>query len=73
MNRAIKPNDRKWNLNITGKIRLMAEALNNEETIGNYAKSRTIVGMDGELRNVISGASLRHNYQLHLKSQFFSG
>lgn len=48
----------------------MAEALNNEETIGNYAKSRTIVGMDGELRNVISGASLRHNHQLHLKSQF---
>lgn len=70
MNRAIKPNDRKWNLNITGKISLMAEALNNEETIGNYAKSRTIVGLDGELRNVISGASLRHNFQLHLKSQF---
>lgn len=56
----MKQNDKKWELKFDVVYQLMAEELNNEESIGNTTSSRTQIDEDGNVRNKISGESTRH-------------
>lgn len=58
----IKKDDYQWELQVNLLIGLTAEGLNNEETIGNSNRSRTIEVAKNDLRNAISGSALNHSY-----------
>lgn len=65
---SIKKEDYKWELQVNFLIGLTAEGLNNEETIGNSNRSRTIEVALNDLRNAISGSSLNHTYSANVHS-----
>lgn len=64
----LKQNDYKWELQLTAKVKLVAEALNNEGTVGNVSQSRVFEMLNGDNRNAITGSSLSHAYNSHLRS-----
>lgn len=64
----LKQNDYKWELQLTAKVKLSAEALNNEGNIGNVSQSRVFELVAGDSRNAITGSALSHAYTSHLRS-----
>lgn len=64
----LKQNDYKWELQLTAKVKLAAEALNNEGTVGNMSQSRVFELVNGDTRNAITGSALSHAYNSHLRS-----
>lgn len=64
----LKQKDYKWELQLTAKVKLSAEALNNEGTIGNVSQSRVFELIAGDSRNAITGSALSHAYISHLRS-----
>ncbi|MDF2881250.1 MAG: CRISPR-associated autoregulator DevR [Clostridiaceae bacterium] len=63
----IEIDDNMFKLSFMFNMELNAEALNNEESIGNVVKTRTIQLKDGELRNAITGNLLKHVYSKNLR------
>lgn len=59
-------NSKKWQVQLDVVYTLMSEQLNNEESIGNYTKSRTQKDFDGNDRNKISGPNTKHNIMYRL-------
>ncbi|WP_027409658.1 DevR family CRISPR-associated autoregulator [Anoxybacteroides tepidamans] len=63
----IKLNDYLFRLNFILRFEVDAEALNNEETIGNVVKTRTIQLRDGSLRNAITGNLIKHVFTKNVR------
>lgn len=63
----IKLEDYLFRLNFILRFEVDAEALNNEETIGNVIKTRTIQLKDGTLRNAITGNLIKHVFTKNVR------
>lgn len=62
----LNPNSKKWQLQFDVIYELMAEELNNEESVGNATRSRTQTDQEGNVRNKISGPNTKHNIMAKL-------
>lgn len=65
---SIEKNDYMWKLEIGMLLDLLAEDLNNEDTLGNVTKSRMIKINEEEVRNAISGNMLSHIFSKNLRA-----
>lgn len=63
----IKLEDYLFRLNFILRFEVDAEALNNEETIGNVIKTRTIQLKDGTLRNAVTGNLIKHVFTKNVR------
>lgn len=64
----IDKNDNMWKLQFTTRLELVGEALNNEDSLGNVTKGRSIRMTDEEVRNAISGNMLSHIFTKNLRA-----
>lgn len=64
----INKNDYMWKLQFGVRLELIGEALNNEDSLGNATKSRSIKLTDEEVRNAISGNMLSHIFTKNLRT-----
>ena len=59
--------DYMWKIQFALRLELVAEALNNEDNLGNVTKSRMIKLNEEEIRNAISGNMLSHIFTKNLR------
>lgn len=63
----IEMDDYLFRLNFILRLAVDAEALNNEESIGNVVRTRTIQLKDGTLRNAITGNLIKHVFTKNVR------
>lgn len=64
----IYKDDYMWKIQFALRLDLVAEALNNEDNLGNVTKSRMIKLSEQEIRNAISGNMLSHVFTKNLRA-----
>lgn len=64
----IYKDDYMWKIQFAIRLDLVAEALNNEDNLGNVTKSRMIKLNEEEIRNAISGNMLSHVFTKNLRA-----
>lgn len=66
--KAITKEDYMWKLHFALRVELVAEALNNEDAVGNVTKGRVVNLTDGDIRNALSGPMLSHVFATNLRA-----